>query len=121
VFIPPDAIGEGPSFRFHPDNLMQETIQVDNLIASLENRMNTDSQILFEGHFKDPQIPFISVDLSDPCADKSQGALRVRAMHDSGCTKTTIRSYIFKRIPNTEKFKLIKCPMFLFNLAWEKK
>ncbi len=59
---------------------------------NLEKRDNRESQILFEGHFKNPQIPFISVDLSDPCSDKSQGALRIQAMHDSGCAKTTIRT-----------------------------
>jgi hypothetical protein len=69
---------------------MQQNLQVDNLIANLEKRDSTESQILFEGHFKNPQIPFISVDLSDPCSDKTQGALRVQAMHDSGCAKTTI-------------------------------
>ncbi len=54
---------------------MQQNVQVDNLIANLEKRDNTDNQILFEGHFKNPQIPFISVDLSDPSSDKSQGTL----------------------------------------------
>jgi hypothetical protein len=121
VFIQPDAINEEPSFKFRADNLMQETIQVDNLIATLENRMNMHSQILFKGHFKDPQIPFISVDLSDPCADKSQGALRVRAMHDSGCAKTTIRTDIFKRIPNAEKIQINQMPnVFVQSCSAEK-
>jgi hypothetical protein len=87
---------------------MQLNVQVDNLIANLEKHDNTDYQILFEGHFKNPQIPFISVDLLDPCSDKSQGALRVQAMHDSGCAKTTIRTDIFKRIPNAEKIQINK-------------
>jgi hypothetical protein len=75
MFIPPEMTCEEPSLKFHADNLMQQNTQVDNLIANLEKHINTDSQILFEGHFKDLQILFISVDLSDLCSDKSQGAL----------------------------------------------
>ena len=84
---------------------MQQSDPVDNLIANLEKRDNRESQILFEGHFKNPQIPFISVDLSDPCSDKSQGALRIQAMHDSGCAKTTIRTDVFKAYQMQKKFK----------------
>jgi len=100
---------------------MQEIVPVDNLVATLESRMNTDSQILFEGHFKDPQILFISVDMSDPCADKSQCTPRVRAMHDSGCAKTTIRTDIFKRIPNAEKIQINQMPnVFVQSCSGEK-
>ncbi len=66
VLIPPGLKCEEPSLKFCADNLMQQNVQVDNLIANLEKRDNTDSQILFEGHLKKPQILFISVDLSDP-------------------------------------------------------
>jgi hypothetical protein len=89
---------------------MQQNAQIDNLIANLEKHIDTDSQILFEGHFEDLQILFMCVDLSDPCLDKSQGALRVRAMHNSGCAKTTIQTYILKRIPNAEKIQINKMP-----------
>jgi hypothetical protein len=100
---------------------MQQNVQVDNLIANLEKRDTTDSQILFEGHFKNPQILFISVDLSDPCSDKSQGALRLQAMHDSGCAKTTIRTDVFKRIPNAEKIQKNKMPnVFVQSCSGEK-
>jgi hypothetical protein len=100
---------------------MQQNVQVDNLIANLEKRDNTDSQILFEGYFKNPQIPFISVDLSDPCSDKSQGTLLVQAMHDSGCAKTTIRTEVFKRIPNAEKIQINKMPnVFVQSCSGEK-
>jgi hypothetical protein len=100
---------------------MQQKEPVDNLIANLEKRDNRESQILFEGHFKNPQIPFISVDLSDPCSDKSQGALRIQAMHDSGCAKTTIRTDVFKRIPNAEKIQINQMPnVFVQSCSGEK-
>ena len=100
---------------------MQQSDPVDNLIANLEKRDNRESQILFEGHFKNPQIPFISVDLSDPCSDKSQGALRIQAMHDSGCAKTTIRTDVFKRIPNAEKIQINQMPnVFVQSCSGEK-
>jgi hypothetical protein len=96
---------------------MQQNVHVDNLIANLEKRDKTDSQILFEGHFKNPQIPFISVDLSDPSSDKSQGTLRVQAMHDSGCAKTTIQTDVFKSIPNADKIQINKMPNVFVQLC----
>jgi len=47
VFIPPEMTFKEPSLKFCADNLMQKSTQIDNLIANLEKRINTDSQILF--------------------------------------------------------------------------
>jgi hypothetical protein len=42
-------------------------------------------------------------------------------MHDSGCTKTTIRTYIFKKIPNAEKIQINKMPnVFVESCSGEK-
>jgi hypothetical protein len=116
------------SFHYENDHLVirrrcseefYEEDKQDNVLVQLKNTATTKTQpqvqtkpgeILFREHFKDPQVPLISVDLSNPRSDKSQGSLRIQAMHNSGCAKTTIRTNIFKRIPNAEKIQINQMP-----------
>jgi hypothetical protein len=75
-------------------------------INNVELRQELNEKDSLKGHFRDPQIPFVTLFVSNP--NDKHNPVMLRAMHDSGCAKTVIRKDIFESFPGYKEIPVTK-------------
>ncbi len=105
VFCPPENEPNKGNSEFRADESKVST-QNDFLINNVEYRQELNKKDSLKGHFRDPQIPFVTLFVSNP--NDKHSPVMLRTMHDSGCAKTVIRKDIFESIPGYQEIPVTK-------------
>jgi hypothetical protein len=105
IFCPPENEPNRGNSQFRADK-NKISPKNDFLINNVEHRQELNEKDSLKRHFRDPQIPFVTLFVSNP--NDKHSPVMIRTMHDSGCAKTVIRKDIFESIPGYKEIPVTK-------------
>jgi hypothetical protein len=105
IFCPPEKEPNKGNSQFCADESKIST-ENDFLINNVKYRQELNEKDSLKGHYRHPQIPFVTLFVSNP--NDKHSPVMIRAMHDSGCAKSVIQKDIFESIPGYKDIPVTK-------------
>jgi len=88
IFYPSDNWPHKDNYQSGADKNIFPIFATDFLISNVKKGQDANQSDSLKGHYKDPQIPFVNLFVSNP--NDNHRSVMLRAMHDSGCAKSVI-------------------------------